>query len=478
MSLSWHESYKRKLISGEAAAAMVKDHMWIDYGAMNAPKLFDRALAARMKEVKGVKLRTLGCLHFPAIMEADKQGESFWLGNWHIVGLTRKYIKEGRASYIPMNFGECGRYYQEDLDPVDIAVLVTTPMNKHGYFNFGVGVSESMAVLKSAKIKIVETYESMPWVYGGFDESIHISEIDYVIENKVDKIFEGPAPPPETEDVKIAELIAERIPLNGPCLQVGIGGIPDQLIRVLGRLGVKDIGIHTEMVTEAIAELAEAGVLTCRKKSFLPGKIPFTFAIGSRKLYDWMDHNPMLYGCPVSFTNDPNVISLNENFISLNAALGMDLQGQVNAESISTGIFTGTGGQPAIARAAYYRSSKGIAPIGYPGNKAFIAFHSTYKDKDGKLQSRIMPTLRLGEIVTTTRTDVSYLVTEYGVAYLKGLSIPERALALIKIAHPDFRDWLKEEGQKLGWLPRLWAMGHFVGTKKSKAQMNNIDKSR
>jgi acyl-CoA hydrolase len=450
--------YKKKLVSTEEVAALVKDGMWIDYGVIQSPKEFDRVLARRVNELKGVKIRMIGTLGYPEVMEKDPEGKAFWLGNWHILGLTRKYLKEGRANYIPMNFGEAPRYYREDCD-VDIAVQTVTPMDAHGYFNFGSNIAFAKAAMDKAKIRVVEVNESVPWVYGGYDECIHISEVDYVIENKKDKIVEIPSPSPTEEDTKIAEYIAEHVPLDGPCLQIGIGGLPDQLLRLLGQMGARDIGMHTEMVTEAVEELADAGVITGRKKTFMPGKIVHTFAIGSRKLYDWMDRNPMLAGFPVDFTNDPCIVAMNENMISINAALAVDLQGQVSSESIGLDSFSGTGGQLAFARGAYYRSTRGQSPLGYPENKSFIALHSAYNDKEGKLQSRIVPTLRPGEIVTTPRTDVSYLATEYGVTYLKGLSIPERCLALIKIAHPDFRDWLTEEAGKMGWLPKMWALG-------------------
>ena len=274
-----------------------------------------------------------------------------------------------------------------------------------------------------------------------------------------DKMITVPSSAATETDKKIASFIADMIPKDGPTIQVGIGGLPDTILRLLADSGARDIGIHTEMVTEAIAELHEAGLITGKKKTFLPEKIVWAFAIGSRKLYDWLDHNPALAMYPVDFTNDPNVIAMNKDLISINACLGVDLQGQVSSESIGFAEYSGTGGQLAFARGAYYRSTKGQPHAGYPGNKSILAFHSTYRDKDGKLRSKIMPTLPPGEIVTVPRVDVSYLVTEYGIAYLKGLSVPERVLAITKIAHPDFRDWLLEEAKKMHWLNKQWFPG-------------------
>ena len=449
--------YEKKLRSPDEVAKLVKSGMWVDYGFGNGqPFLFDRVLAERVDGLKGVKIRA--CLPLKPIqcIEKDRDGTAFWLGDWHQGAISRKYAAEGRCNYIPMNFGEAPRYYREDLD-VDVAVFTTTPMNSHGYFNFGTDITYSRAAMEKAKMRVVEINESKPWVPGGYDECIHISEVDYIIENHEDKISEYPTRKPTKIDEKIAENIIELVPLDGITLQVGVGGLPNAVCKLIGEMG-NDIGVHTEMVTEAIFELAEMGVLTGRKKTFIPGKVVHTFAFGSRKLYDWMDNNPMLAGYPVDFTNDPTVVSMNNNMITINSALEVDLQGQINAESIGTNQYTGTGGQLAFNRGGYYRSPKGISPLGWPANRSFICLNSTYFDKlSGQLRSKITPTLSSGTVVTDPRTDTSYVATEWGVAYLKGKSIPERVLEIVRIAHPDFRDWLIQEAKKIGWLPKAWA---------------------
>ncbi len=450
--------YGSKLATPEQVASLVRDGMWVDYGTVQSPRAFDRALALRAGELKNVKIRALGHLTPLEVMEKDPDAKSFWIANWHILGFTRKYIAENRGTHIPYNFGESARIYRNDLD-VDIAVQTVTPMDKHGYFNFGPLCNFKKAVFEKAKIVVVEVVEDMPWCYGGYDECIHISEVDYVIENKTDKLITITPPAATETEKKIAEHIADMIPKDGPCIQIGIGGLPDMVLRLLADSGVRDIGIHTEMVTEAIMELHTAGLITGKKKTFLPEKIVWAFAIGSRKLYDWIDHNPALAMYPVEFTNDPNVIAMNKDLISINACLGVDLQGQVSSESIGFAEYSGTGGQLAFVRGAYYRATKGQPPLGYPENKSVLAFQSTYKDKNGNLKSKITPTLPPGEIVTVPRVDVSYLVTEYGVAYLKGLSIPERVLAITKLAHPDFRDGLLEEARKMHWLNKQWSLG-------------------
>jgi len=447
--------YGNKLATPEQVASLVRDGMWVDYGTVQAPRAFDRALAQRVGEVKNVKIRALGHLTPLEVMEKDPEAKSFWIGNWHILGWTRKYIAENRGTHIPYNFGEAARYYRDGLD-VDIAVQTVTPMDKHGYFNFGPLCNFKKAVFERAKIIVVEVVEDMPWCYGGYDECIHVSEVDYVIENKTDKLITIPTPAPTDTDKEIAGYIAELIPKDGPTLQIGIGGLPDTVLRLLADSGARDIGIHTEMVTEGIADLHDAGLITGKKKTFLPGKIVWAFAIGSRRLYEWLDHNPALAMYPVEFTNDPNIIAMNKDMISINACLGVDLQGQVSSESLGFAQYSGTGGQLAFVRGSYYRTTKGQQPLGYPENKSILAFQSTYTDKDGKLRSKINPTLPPGEIVTVPRVDVSYLVTEYGVAYLKGLSIPERVLAITKLAHPEFRDGLLEEAKKMHWLNKQW----------------------
>lgn len=450
--------YGSKLATPEQVASLVRDGMWVDYGTVQSPRAFDRALSQRAGELRNVKIRALGHLTPLEVMEKDPDAKSFWIANWHILGFTRKYIAENRGTHIPYNFGESARIYRNDID-VDIAVQTVTPMDKHGYFNFGPLCNFKKAVFEKAKIVVVEVVEDMPWCYGGYDECIHISEVDYVIENKTDKLITITPPAATETEKKIAEYIADMIPKDGPCIQIGIGGLPDMVLRLLADSGVRDIGIHTEMVTEAIMELHTAGLITGKKKTFLPEKIVWAFAIGSRKLYDWLDHNPALAMYPVEFTNDPNVIAMNKDLISINACLGVDLQGQVSSESIGFAEYSGTGGQLAFVRGAYYRATKGQPPLGYPENKSVLAFQSTYKDKNGNLKSKITPTLPPGEIVTVPRVDVSYLVTEYGVAYLKGLSIPERVLAITKLAHPDFRDGLLEEARKMHWLNKQWSLG-------------------
>ncbi|MBS7647833.1 MAG: acetyl-CoA hydrolase/transferase C-terminal domain-containing protein [Candidatus Bathyarchaeia archaeon] len=447
------EEYKKKLRSPEDVAKLITPGMWLGMGNLSAIGwLFEKALAERLSELEDIKLwleiplKPLKCL------EKDKEGRVFSV----YTGFLSEFLRgRPKVYYWPGQLGQYPHLFREGYLKVDVAIKTVTPMDKRGFFNFSTDITYSRAMFESAKIKIVEVNESFPWVPGGYDECIHVSEVDYIIENHEDKIFELPIRPPSDIENKIAENILNILPkpLDGLTLQIGIGGLPDAVCRMLEEMGAKDLGVHSEMLSEGIFRLAEAGIITGRKKSFLPGKIVHTFALGSRKMYDWLDHNPMVAGYPSDFVNDIVVIALNHKVVSINSALEVDLTGQVNAESIGPMEFSGVGGQSAWTYAPSYRSPKAMPPIGWPSSISIIALPSTYFDKKtNQLASRIVPMLRLGSAVTTQRTNTMYVVTEYGAAKLKGKSVKERAQELIKIAHPDFREQLTKEAEKLGFI--------------------------
>ncbi|MEM1587186.1 MAG: acetyl-CoA hydrolase/transferase C-terminal domain-containing protein [Candidatus Bathyarchaeia archaeon] len=449
------ELYKRKLKSIDEVVKLVQPGMWIGIGNLSCVAwLFDRALAERCSELSDVKL----WLEFPVrplkCLEADKDGKVF--------SVYSGFLGEGMRNrsnvhYLPSQLGLLPHMFREGLLKVDIAIKTVTPMDRRGYFNFSVDITYAKAMFESAKIKIVEVNESAPWVSGGYDECIHISEVDYIIENHEDKIPELPPREPSEIEKRIAENIINVLPrpLEALTLQVGVGGVPDAFCKMLEEVGARDLGVHSEMLSEGMFRLAEAGIITGRRKSFLPGKMVHSFAFGSREMYNWLDHNPAVAGYPADFVNDPFIISLNNNIVSINSAIEVDLTGQVNAESIGPMMYSGVGGQMAWTYAvSSYRSSKGMPNLGWSSkNFSFIVLPSTYYDKkSGKTFSRIVPTLRPGGGVTTQRSNVMYIVTEYGAAQLKGKSVRERALELIKIAHPDFRDQITEEATKLGYI--------------------------
>ncbi|MDD5339606.1 MAG: acetyl-CoA hydrolase/transferase C-terminal domain-containing protein, partial [Dehalococcoidales bacterium] len=328
-------------------------------------------------------------------------------------------------------------------DKVDITFIEVTPMNRQGNFNFGAAVTRQKAATEVAKKVVVEVNEHMPWVYGGYDEAVNIKDIDYVVENYEYKIPEFPAAVITKEDESIAAILADQIE-NGATIQLGVGAIPSVVGKLLIKHNLKDLGIHSEMFNDSMMELIEAGVVTGKRKTLNKGKAVFCFAAGSEKLYKFMDKNRALAGFPVNYTNDPYTIAKNEKQIAINSALRIDLRGQVCSESVGTRQISGTGGQLEFTRGAYMSK----------GGRAFICLHATRKGKNGKPVSNIVPTLELGDMVTVPAPDVSCVVTEYGMVNLKGLSVWQRAKALISIAHPAFKDELTKAAIQAGFITK------------------------
>ncbi len=433
-----------KRISPDDAAALVKSGDWVDYGfGMGQPDLFDRALAARASELRGVKIRSCLTLRPRAVLDADPAGEHFvWL-NWHFSGYDRAQHDGDRCNYIPMNFGEAPDLYRRFVERVDVACIKTCPMDAHGCFNFSGAVGYQKAMTERARILVVETCETMPYVYGA-EESVHVSDVDFVIDGGAEPVPEVANPSPTDVDRAVAGLIAAEIE-DGACLQIGIGGMPNAVCGLLKDAGVRDLGIHTEMLVDGMIDLCDAGLVTGACKTIDRYQIVFTFAAGSRRQYDFIDRNPRVQARPVDYTNLPQHIMQNDRVVSINNTTQIDLQGQSASESAGFRHLTGTGGQLQFVRGAY--ASR--------GGKSFMCLASTY-EKDGRRESRIVTTLTPGNIVTTPRTDVMYVVTEFGLVNLKGKAVAERAQALIGIAHPDFRESLEREAREKRLIPRGW----------------------
>ena len=432
----------RKRITPEGAAALVRSGDWVDYGfGLGQPDLFDTALAARRDQLRDVKIRSCMTLKPRAVVECDPEGVHFLWFNWHFSGLDRRYCDAGRCNYIPMNFGEAPAYYRRFIERVDVACVKTCPMDEHGYFNFGGAIGYTKAMTERATKIVVETSTTMPYVIGR-EESIHISEVDHVIEGSDAPLTELGNPAPTEVDRKVATLIAPEIQ-DGACLQIGIGGMPNAVCTVLRDSPVKDLGIHTEMLVDAMIELVACGKVTGAQKQMDPYQMVFTFAAGSRAQYDYINRNSRVRGCPVDYTNLPQNIAQNDRVVSINNTAEMDLQGQAASESAGHRHVSGTGGQLQFVRGAY--ASR--------GGKSFICLASTY-DRRGERRSRLVPALAEGNVVTTPRTDVMYVVTEYGMVNLKGKSVAERANALIGIAHPDFREELMREARERKLVPK------------------------
>lgn len=439
ITIHYTEEYQAKLVSAEAAVKMVKSGDWIDFGfGHSKPVALDRAMSLRKGELQDINIRHVMSLSPQACIEADPEGEVFTLNAWYFSGYDRKLHDRGRAYHLPMVFSNQARNYQRSIsDQVDVAMFRVTKMNKDGFFNLHCACASGRAILETAKKLVVEVNDKLPWAMGGADEVIHISEIDYIVEAQ-SEIEIIPAASPSQTDQKIAQHILPFI-RNGACIQLGIGGLPNFVGTMLAESDIKDLGCHSEMLADAFYHLHEAGKLTNRKKEVDRGKSTFAFAAGSQFLYDWLDYNPALITYPAAYTNNPRIIAQNPDTISINACLEVDLLGQVSSESSGTRQISGTGGQLDFATGAYL-SENGMS---------FICCNSSYKDGDGNLQSRIVPTLLPGSIVTVPRSLTHCIVTEYGMADLAGRSTWQRAEALISIAHPDLRDELIRAAQNM-----------------------------
>ena len=429
-------------ISSEQAAGLVASGMWLDYGVgLCQPDVFDKSLAARADTLENVKIRSCVSMKPRAVLESDTEGKHFFWFSWHFSGYDRRYHDAGRCNYLPLNLGEVPDYYRRFIDPVDMVILKTCPMDKNGYFNFSVTNMWHRAVIERARRVVVEVTHGLPDVYG-IQNGVHVSEVDYVIEGDHQPAAELSNPPPTEIDRAVAREIAAEIE-DGACLQIGIGGMPNAVCALLLDSGVRDLGVHTEMLTDGIADLYKAGRISGANKTLDPGKIVFTFALGSSALYAATHRNPDFLCCPVDYTNSPHTIMQNDGVISINNTTQIDLQGQAASESDGHRHISGTGGQLQFVRGAY--SSK--------EGKSFICLASTY-DKHGERRSRIVLNLTPGNVVTTPRSDVMYIVTEYGMVNLKGKSVAERAKALIALAHPDFREALERQASEFRLIPR------------------------
>ncbi len=431
-----------RTISADQAAALVKSGMWLDYACgISQPDVFDAALASRIPELHDVKIRACLTVRPRLAIEADPDGQHVHYFNWHFSGYDRKLHDQGRCNYLPLNLGETPDYYRRFIDPPDILIIKACPPDENGFFNFSATNMWHRALVERSRIVIVETTPNYPYVHGD-QNAVHTSEIDFIIEGDGLTPTELKNPAAGDVDRAVARFIANEID-DGACLQIGIGGMPNAVCSLLMDSHIPNMGVHTEMLTDGIVDLYRAGKISGSAKRLNPGKVTFTFAMGSQTTFDTLHNNTDFHCTPVDYTNSPHIIMQNDKVISINNTTKVDLQGQAASESDGHRHISGTGGQLQFVRGAY--ASK--------GGKSFICLSSTYERK-GVRQSRIVLDLNPGTIVTTPRSDVMYVVTEYGITNLKGKSVAERARALIALAHPDFREGLERQAYESGAIPK------------------------
>lgn len=435
ISKPWVDDYNKKLCTAEQAAALVNSgDMVCLAGGTNIPDGFAKAFSVRLLDLKDVTVIEGLAMAFYDFMKPE------WKEHVTVEtifgGVVERFCMQwGTVHYIPIHLMDAARTI-EALNP-PILAFAATPPDENGYMNLslGRGLLNSRVVSQISTV-IVEVNPSLTWVNS--DWNVHVSEVDHIIE-KDTPMVEVPDIPILDVERTIAGHIVDMIP-DGACLQIGIGGLPNAIGYFLK--DKKDLGIHTEYLTTSAIDLLKDGIATGARKNFMPGKVISTIGIGNKDMYDFINHNDDILLMDVDYVNDPQVIGQNDNLISINNILSIDLSGQANSESMGTQQFSGTGGQVNFVRGA--QISK--------GGKAILALNSTYVTKSGETKSRIVPMLPQGSAVTTPRTDVQYVATEYGVVNLKFQSVPKRVKLLISIAHPDFRDQLAFEAKKIGWL--------------------------
>jgi 4-hydroxybutyrate CoA-transferase len=431
--MNWEAIYRRKITDVDSALTCIEsgNRVYLGGGA-GVPVTLIQGLTRRAAAVRDVEITHV--LTFAEAPYVDPEFTDAFRHNALFIGQpVRRAVQEGRADFTPVFLSEIPALFRNGTLPIDVALISLSPPDVHGFCSFGVEVGTTKPAAESARVIVAEINRKMPRTLG--DSFIHVSRLQHIVEAD----YPLPAAPQgggtETH-LRIGQNIAEMIP-HGATLQMGIGSIPDAVLAQLSHH--QDLGVHTELFSDGVIDLVEAGVITCARKTFHPGKIVAGFLFGSQRLYEFVHNNPIVELHPTHYVNDPFNIAQNEMMVAINSAIEVDLTGQVCADSLGPRLYSGAGGQVDFIRGA--ARSKGGLPI--------VAFLSTAKND---AISRIVPTLTPGAGVVTTRNDVHYVVTEYGVASLHGQTVRQRARALIDIAHPEFRAELTRTARELGYL--------------------------
>lgn len=440
--MSIGDEYRKKVVSSKQVAQMVKNGDRISYAGVHLkPAGFDRALAARREELSDVTVHAL--LTIPPVPEVLKHPEAFTYRDWHFGKINRVMQAYGIGYYSPVMFHQVPMMRRSQVfAPEDFFILRTAPMNEKGFFNFGIMNGDVMAEAEMARKVVVEIVRDMPVCLGGDQEALPLSMVDYVIEDSQDEgLYEIVSAPPGDTEVRIAAYVMEHIH-DGCCIQLGIGGLPNAIGHMIAASDLKNLGGHTEMLCDAFIEMIESGVVNGANKNFDRRKVCYTFAAGSKRLYDFMHMNTSIASFPVDYINHPRTIAAQDNFISVCSALEVDLFSQVNAESSGSSQIAGNGGLSDFVIGSEWSK----------GGKSLICLPATYKDKDGQLHSNIRARFAPGSVTTVPRQLVDWVVTEFGAAHMRAKSTWERAEGLIGLAHPDFREELIAEAEAM----KIW----------------------
>jgi itaconate CoA-transferase len=430
---TYRAQYRRKLTSPEQAVSGIKSGSTLVHGLAAAePPALLQAIADRLRAggLRNLSVHSLLPMeNVSKTLLSPDLADCVQAFSWFVSKSSRSAVRVGLNYYVPNHFHQVPRLMRENLD-IDVTITTVSPMDRAGFFSFGTANDYTSTVARCCKRLIVEVNKNMPRVFG--DAHLHISEVDAVVEHTT-PLIEFKWPGPRAEDGAIGKLVAELVP-DGATLQLGFGGLPNVIAMKL--IGRKDLGIHTEVFGPAMVELIRKGAVTGRRKNLHHMKNVFTVAEGTGAMYRFMNNNPSMESYPVSYTNNPDVIAKNDNLVSINSIIQVDLLGQCNAESLDGHEYSGAGGQLDYVRGAY--NSR--------GGKSILAFYSTARKRQ---VSRVVARLDSGAVITTPRMDVHYLATEHGVVNLKGKSTRERALDIISIADPRFRDSLLREAENM-----------------------------